>query len=129
MTSCVCCVLLWSRVRAAYRLCGRCGTNNMPYYVVVCALRIDCAVDVAQITCHMLVLIFALKPLLVPATYRATVGGVAIRFRPNTKSGGPLIVWHRAYSTLLLLPVTIMAEDPEHPLWDTLASAIYTCNR
>ena len=31
MTSCVCCVLLWSRVRAAYRLCGRCGTNNMPY--------------------------------------------------------------------------------------------------
>ena len=56
-------------------------------------------------------------------------GGVAIRFRPNTKSGGPLIVWHRAYSTLLLLPVTIMAEDPEHPLWDTLASAIYTCNR
>ena len=56
-------------------------------------------------------------------------GEVAIRFRPNTKSGGPLIVWHRAYSTLLLLPVTIMAEDPEHPLWDTLASAIYTCNR
>ena len=56
-------------------------------------------------------------------------GGVAVRFRPNTKSGGPLIVWHRAYSTLLLLPVTIMAEDPEHPLWDTLASAIYTCNR
>ena len=52
-------------------------------------------------------------------------GEVAIRFRPITKSGGPLIVWHRAYSTLLLLPVTIMAEDPEHPLWDTLASAIY----
>ena len=48
---------------------------------------------------------------------------------PIRKVGGPLIVWHRAYSTLLLLPVTIMAEDPEHPLWDTLASAIYTCNR
>ena len=25
-------------------------------------------------------------------------GGGAVRFRPNTKSGGPVIVWHRAYS-------------------------------
>ena len=28
-------------------------------------------------------------------------GGVALRFRPNTKSVGPLIVWHRAYSATM----------------------------
>ena len=56
-------------------------------------------------------------------------GGSCYPLQTQYEKWGPLIVWHRAYSTLLLLPVTIMAEDPEHPLWDTLASAIYTCNR
>ena len=56
-------------------------------------------------------------------------GGIAVRFRPNTKSGGPLIdgigptidylenLW--AYSmylnTLSLLPVTFLAEEGEAP--------------
>ena len=33
-----------------------------------------------------------------PDTIIGGWGGVAVRFRPNTKSEGPLIVWHRAYS-------------------------------
>ena len=62
-------------------------------------------------------------------------GGAAVRFRPNTKSGGPFIVWHRGLLYLnTLLPVTIMAEGgeaPEAPSLDTSlqASIGYTCNR
>ena len=47
------------------------------------------------------------------------VGG-AVRFRSNTKSGGPLIVWHRAYSIKYRLQFWLRGmKYPEHPLWDT----------